>query len=441
MTKLINPTLDLFLYDLREGLGQSDAKIQENRHGFLQKLPTTIDESAFIQQDEKYLEPEYVELLAEQRWLKFESKTHDGYYYPVRMGDTYGLLLDGSLKNAQTTENLNWLQALQVFLNEKVKGQTGTIGQSWLFSAQLPNSSVEEHEEVAKQCYEALMPGAHYENNKIGRCEFLGGRLFECWQYNSPERIGSYDNHHVMIAFYPKESTAKKAAELFHTDWIRLFHYRHKMLWAYGQSRVLKYRLKEAAVKIDECRQAMYHESIPKINFKKLPQSIENSRKILFQYTQDINAFDQQANTMAINLYNYQQRSRLIQEKAGQLPFLEKLSRDVEQKYLFQVQKDSQSLRIELSLENIVGNIRDRLALEEELRDRTFQKFIATWGIGLAIGAIVASISGQFPEIEWLKSYLSEGWVEPATSLIWSFGAAIMAGLITNKGIFWLQPR
>ncbi|EDN70049.1 conserved hypothetical protein [Beggiatoa sp. PS] len=98
MTKLIYPTLDLFLYDLREGLGQSDAEMQQNRHGFLQKLPTTIDESAFIQQDEKYFEPEYVELFGEQRWLEFESKTHEGYYYPARLNDTYGLLLDCSLK-------------------------------------------------------------------------------------------------------------------------------------------------------------------------------------------------------------------------------------------------------------------------------------------------------------------------------------------------------
>jgi len=35
MTKLHYPTLDLFLYDLREGLGQTTAEIEQNRYQFL----------------------------------------------------------------------------------------------------------------------------------------------------------------------------------------------------------------------------------------------------------------------------------------------------------------------------------------------------------------------------------------------------------------------
>ena len=440
MTKFIYPTLDLFLYDLREGLGQNNAEVQQNRHGFLQKLPATIDEPAFIQLDETYFEPEYVELFGEQRWLEFESKTHEGYYYPARLNDTYGLLLDCSLKNAQISDDLTWLQALQTFLNEKVKGQNGTIGQSWLFSAQLPYLSLEEHEDIARRCYETLMPGAHYEDNKIGSCEFLGGSLFECGQYNLSKQTGHCDNHHIMMAFYPDESTAKKAAK-FYTDWMRLFCYRHKMLWAYGQSRVLKKRLKQAAVKIDECRQAIYRYSTPKINHQQLPQFLDEAWKILAEYTPTLNSIEQQARTMEINLYNYQQRLNTLQDKAAQpLPFLEKLGQSVQYKYLKQVQKDHKYLTIELSLENIVGYIRDRLAIEEGQRDRAFQKWVAILGIGLAIGAIVASVSGQFPEIQWLELFMSQEWIKPTTSFIWSFGAAIMAGLIT-KGVIGLRHR
>ncbi|EDN70050.1 conserved hypothetical protein, membrane [Beggiatoa sp. PS] len=335
---------------------------------------------------------------------------------------------------------MTWLQALQTFLNEKVKGQTGTIGQSWLFSAQLPCLSLEEYEDIARQCYETLMPGARYEDNKIGSCEFLGGHLFECGQYHPSEQRAHNDNHHIMMAFYPDESTAKKAAK-FYTDWMRFFCYRHKIFWAYGQSRVLKKRLKQAAVKIDECRQAIYLHSSPKINHQKLPQSLDEAWKILAEYTPTLNSLEQQARTMEINLYNYQQRLNTLQEKAAQpLPFLEKLSQSVQHKYLKQVQKDHKYLTIDLSLENIVGYIRDRLAIEEGQRDRNFQRFIAIWGIGLAIGAIVASISGQFPEIQWLELFISQEWIKPTTSFIWSFGAAIMAGLIT-KGVIGLRHR
>ncbi len=42
MTKLIYPTLDLFLYDLREGFGQTAQEIEHNRQQFMQKLPDTL---------------------------------------------------------------------------------------------------------------------------------------------------------------------------------------------------------------------------------------------------------------------------------------------------------------------------------------------------------------------------------------------------------------
>jgi len=63
---------------------------------------------------------------------------------------------------------------------------------------------------MAKRCYEALMPGASYEENQIGG-EFLGGVLFECGQYLPYEPVDKGDNHHVMIAFYPAEENAKCA--------------------------------------------------------------------------------------------------------------------------------------------------------------------------------------------------------------------------------------
>ncbi len=42
MADLIYPTLDLFLYDLRNGLGDTDADIEQNRTHFQQKLPVEI---------------------------------------------------------------------------------------------------------------------------------------------------------------------------------------------------------------------------------------------------------------------------------------------------------------------------------------------------------------------------------------------------------------
>jgi hypothetical protein len=212
MTKLIYPTLDIFLYDLREGLGQTEAEVEQNRNNFKQKLPQTIDENRFIQLDEQSFEPEYVELLdkrIEPLHLP-DNWQGDGYYYPVRLSDSYGLLLDGLLKEAQHLADLTWLHDMQTYLNGKLNGQTGTLGQTWMFSAQLPNVPAKEYEAIAKRCYEALIPGADYTKNQMGHSAFLGGRLFELWRYTSPEQKPINQNHPLLSPSIPMRTRPKK---------------------------------------------------------------------------------------------------------------------------------------------------------------------------------------------------------------------------------------
>ena len=74
------PTLNLYLYDVHEGLGQSDEEIKQNTQQFLKKLPK---DTFLIQSDS---EEDYVELV-ENRNIPLPHKTdfptYDGYYYPV----------------------------------------------------------------------------------------------------------------------------------------------------------------------------------------------------------------------------------------------------------------------------------------------------------------------------------------------------------------------
>lgn len=113
---------------------------------------------------------------------------------------------------------------------------------------------------------------------------------------------------------------------------------------------------------------------------------------------------------------------------------------------MLQVQTDHSNLTPELRLlENIIEYIRARVAIEEEHRDRSFQETIATWGIGLAAGAIVASVSGQFPDTQVTKNLfdiigltISDIWYKPANSIVLSIGAAVLAGLVT-KLVIWLR--
>ncbi|MCK5521516.1 MAG: hypothetical protein KAI83_00140, partial [Thiomargarita sp.] len=77
-------------------------------------------------------------------------------------------------------------------------------------------------------------------------------------------------------------------------------------------------------------------------------------------------------------------------------------------------------------LAHLIEYIQTMVAIEEEKRERAFQDTIATWGIGLATGAIVASVAGQFP-------FASDNtWLVPVMSIGISFVAAVVAGLVTK---------
>ena len=464
MTKLHYPTLDLFLYDLREGLGQTPAEIDQNRRRFQQKLPE-INAEDFNQRDEQFFEPEFVQLFGEQRWHDFESETHDGYYYPVRIADTYGLLLDCSLKNLQLDADLQWLKDLQAYVNVKVDKQAGTLGQTWMFSAKLPNVPLNKHEALAKQCYEALMPGANYAANKIGHNDFFGGSLFELWQYTSPKSankqlsdcmsVDEKENHHVIIIFYPNKAAAKKAASSLYLDWLRLLMYRHKMMWAYRQSRCLKQLLKQDFIEIQACIKKVSESSTPHLNFKALQETLRKMWEVFPRYTTKVGWLEAQCRTLEINLGNYQKRLATVAEKSGQTTLiLENFAEIVRSKYSLQMQKDhayfQQGSKL---LDDSVRYIQAMVAIEEEKRERAFQGTIATWGIGLAAGAIVASVSGHFPTVvenvalqnpigSWLleRLFIPQAWLAPSISLVLSIGAAVVAGLVT-KIVIWLRRR
>ena len=72
---LIYPTVDLFVYDLAEGIGQNENKISQNREQFWQKI---YGDKISASQLEKLKQAEtatadYIELLGKNNLANFES--------------------------------------------------------------------------------------------------------------------------------------------------------------------------------------------------------------------------------------------------------------------------------------------------------------------------------------------------------------------------------
>ena len=383
--------------------------------------------------------------LTQPRTLSFQSETHKGYYYPVRLNDVYGLLIECELRPAQPTAQLDWLTDLQQTILAKLNGTTATLGETWLFSAQLPFES----EELARRCCACLM--GQDDDKSIEYYSLLEGCLLEGWTINKPQ--------HVIVILYSQPETEKKIADLY-PDFMRLLAYRHKIQWAYQQSRELKQLLKQAATEAESCRITLNSYTQQRFNADNFQHSLQQSWQILSRYSSSLNDFAHQIRTIETNHHNYDKCLNTIETKIDQkLPVLSRFSHHTQNKYLLQAQTDYANLSPELqSLKNMIEYIRASVAIAEEKRDRDFQRMVGTWGIGLAVGAIMASISGQLPtaqEGDWfgLCVWLMTGFTIPKAwlpftisimfstiSIIFSISMALLVGL-GMKLWFWCSQK
>lgn len=442
MTDIIYPTLDLFLYDLRKGLGETQEELNLSQAFFNKKIPVVSSPDLFAL--DTFFEVEYLELLSKVavsvNCIK-DNLSLQGYYYPVRLGDTYGLLLDSSVDDKTVPQPVTNFATLKAEIEERLNGETATLGQTWMISGWLPNAAEKSPEDIAKACYKTLMPLGNWQRDLQGSGTFLGATIFELFQYRSllkespltPTSIQTVqENLHVIIAIYPNESAAEKAAE-FYSDWMRLFSYRHKILWAYGQSRVLKQSIKNYYSAVEEQLENTEQKNSKQLDFSKAQETLIEVQRALNHYTSDLKKLDFQASTIDINLGNYKKRVEKMQKRAGEetdLNFLNDFTTTVTEKYQLQIHKDTENLDRALKLLNdTVAAVKIQVEIEKAKGDSNFQELITILGVGWAVGSFVAQ---QQPTPKSNNTNLGNA----VQSLIYPAGLAITAAFF-----FWVLKR
>ncbi|MGD1805369.1 hypothetical protein ACP6PL_07990 [Dapis sp. BLCC M126] len=423
MTHIINPTIDLFLYDLRNSLGDDEKDIEQKRQYFYQKFHPTVQEKLKQdgQENNQGIEVEYIHLLkSTYALLDPNSSGEDGYYYPVRLGDSYGLLLEVAEPATKTPE---YFAELREKIEQKLGGNTPTLGQTWMLSAYLPNSSEttpEEIEKIAKQCYKAIFPN----DKKIefdGKGEFIGATIFEESDYTLKQdmvKVGNKETFtvvqtkHIVIAIYPDEATFNKLSG-FYVDWMRLFYFHHKIVWGYGQTRILSIQIKEQFSQIQT--------KIESIEGKRQSNKLEEISDVLseFQaiinhYTQNLNNLKFQQGTIEINLSNYDKRLETLQKKATEkvtinktaISFLEDFSILANEKYLLQIARDLQNFdQGLLLLEGNINAIRSQVEIEKAKNDQNFQELISVVGTGVAVLSFIGNDPKKECELIFPKNF------------------------------------
>ncbi|WP_375467235.1 hypothetical protein [uncultured Nostoc sp.] len=441
MSDLIYPTLDLFLYVLKTSLNTTDVETQKNQAAFLEQLPS---DTQFHDHD---IETEYLEITHPPQ-INFipHNKTLEGYYYAVRLNDTYGLQVDCSINNQTEIQPTKSFTILKTEIEQKLNKELAIIGKTWLLSGWLLENSSQNPEDIAKNCYYALFKDTSWQPEKG---TFLDGKVFEIGrsQYinqslkNDTSSLNS-NEHHVIITIYNNRESAEKAAE-FYKDWMGLFCYRSKISWAYWQSRLVKESLLNHYKQIEENRKVtnLSNSRQEKQNITTYRKNLNNIDSILQQYTIDLLNLSFQKQIIEINLSNYQLRLALIKEKAGQnnqLDFLEKFSALAKKKYLPQINKDIENMQIGLKLlEDTINVTRSRIEVEKSERERSFQELVAVAGAGIATVTLLQSPAKDFCSKESMKD------IFPKIPYFcnYPFSYSLMVGIIVGFMVWWLRKR
>ncbi len=450
MNDLNSLTVDLFLYDLCEGLGRRSEKAEEVRQRFWQRISNgEKTQLAQIKETNAYF-ADYVELLADKRYEEF-SDSVDGYYYPVQLGDTYALQVEssGEKETAQLAAPPKAIQAISTdIIENRIHHQHGELGESWLIWGQLSNPD-QNAEATAKDCYFALSSerSQSWQQNYIGKGSFGGAVLYELQQLDT-FLDGKNNNHHVLICLFPAEhnqAQMQTTMSKLYRHLIRLFHNRSKILWLYEESRRLKSFLKGAAETVD-CLVSVLSANVKKtsIDLKALQQQLSDALLTSNIYEKNLNYLRDKETEISTNLASYGDRlTRMsLTDKQADLDFLNHFVTLTQEKYLRQIKADTAAFDSALKpLSNFIQTVQGITDIERTQNERVLNQTVAIAGVGISVASLAASsLSNQANQIvqAWRPIPKNQPpsvinlWLSAALILLVSIAVGGLAALITS---------
>jgi hypothetical protein len=421
---IIYPTIDLFSYDLAEGLGQSEDDIKQNRDNFWRRVyggQISADQLADTIKAESEIS-DYIELLGK------EGKNFDyplnGFYYPVKIGDTYALQVDCSIDLIHeerddpsvkfTPRNISSFQKIQKNIidslhNSQTNQPANHIGQTWFVWGKLAFAD-QNATDAAKRIYGHLkiFDNPNWEKDlktdiNPSPPKLLDAECFELWQLPS-DRGNLSQSKHLLICIFPYEldikHIGKEIIPKLYSSLMRLFSYRHKIIWSYYLSRQHKNKLKNKVKEIQSTIALLADQDhSPQTNLAQLQQDLKSNLNLMNIYAQELIYLESQKNTIETNLENYHNKLKNLKNPDLDTPLFEKFATIVTQKYIPQIISDITSLSPnQKSLENAVRNIEGIISIEQTRSERSLNQTIFAVGTGLGTSQITVSIIvAQFP--------------------------------------------
>ena len=443
---LLYPTIDLFLYDLQDGLGHSAEEIAQIRHGLWQGIlngnftETTL---ADIKAREATLS-NYIELLPQR--YQFFAAPYDGYYYPVKLGDTLAVQVDCAGKPEEPTWDAlsldDQLQQMKASVLEHARDIPGRMGRSWFIWGRLTTAD-QDPEASAINIFKTLklFPQSNWALDCKGKGRYGGATFYEIQKVDETAD-GINQNHYALICLFPASQTKADMQGILsqlYRHLMRLLYYRNKVLWAYEQGFQLKTKLKEAINKVQILINILPgHIAQPAIALNSLQQDLAKALTISHYCEKNLSFLKEQAATISINLDNYQKRLQLMSQSAGEsdLAVLERFADFAQEKYLNQLKTDEQTLAVSLKpLATFIQTVEGVIEIEKAKNDRTLNQTVAIASVGISVASLAAStFTEQAKTIIEVRNPTPSGQPIPVSNSIKSaglaFGVSLAIGLL-----------
>ncbi|MCC3418639.1 MAG: hypothetical protein JGK24_25885 [Microcoleus sp. PH2017_29_MFU_D_A] len=389
MLKLVDPTLNLFSYTLKQGLGVGEPETRKVYRKFLDALAEQLHQQLNVsftpEQKQKFLALQEKAVADLPFTGNLNNHSVKGSYRRWNLSDNYQILFNGYVEDKYEPDKvIKLIESLQYLIPKPP--QLENIGKTWMLSGWLESGDDAEKEELAKQVYKCLFAK---DGVPQGSGEFLGGKVFEFWG----DKIE--DNCQLLVILYPDEVAFKTWAREFLINGLDLLCFRHKIIWAYEKSLVLKDRLVSNYNQIVEMR------NTSRLNLQKLMDAMGK----LSEFAIDLNYLELQYSTIKVNLEKYEAKLAEIKAQvrpSDDLQFLQDFLDKAKQHYPKQIQKDIDNFRPCLEiLRSLTDTIRGTVEIRKAESDRTFQNIVGIVGVGLSTGGTVASASANYKtEIE-----------------------------------------
>lgn len=333
------------------------------------------------------------------------------------------------------------------------KTALGKLGSSWLVWGQLMSekqSPVSLAQEICNQLkFKETSP--NWQVDLIADGRLLGATLYELWC--PPQGQGEGESYHLLICLFDshwrKEALQKRVGSLLkHCQY--LFLYRHKVVWAFQQSRRLRESLQQPSRLVPQVtNQSLARLEQSVVNLTELQDHLRQSLNVLAVYATQLNYLQEQRYTIEINLENYRQRvlklaglaaedsPKPLGERVGgwqgqgsELLF-EKFSQFAQEKYLRQIERDYSSLSPGLLLvENSIKAVESLNQIEQTRSDRRLNTTLTIASVGVATSAVVATVVVAEPP-------QNRHPLEFQVTTIW--GSLILGGLMSVVVWKWLH--